>query len=94
MSEALQSVCLVDLKQKHQSKDSPSRVPQPLTFPSTDSPPTQSSLIGDHADVDLLCSTPYSRHGVPKSPTETSYKDRNTTTAYGPGVWLWLGACI
>ncbi|KAG1761397.1 hypothetical protein EDD22DRAFT_954038 [Suillus occidentalis] len=66
--------------QKHQSKDSPSCVPQPPTFTSTDLLPAQSSLIDDHADVDLY-STQYSRHGVPKSPTETSSEDGNTTAS-------------
>ncbi|KAG2032915.1 hypothetical protein BDR03DRAFT_727813 [Suillus americanus] len=66
--------------QKYQSKDGPSRVPQPLTFPFTDSPPAQSSLVGDHADVDLRL-TQYSHHGVPKSLAETSSEDGNTTAS-------------
>ncbi|KAG1881008.1 hypothetical protein F4604DRAFT_498985 [Suillus subluteus] len=66
--------------QKYQSNDSPSRVPQPPTFPSTDSPPAQSSLVGDHADVDLR-STECLHHGVPKDLTETSSEDENSTAS-------------
>ncbi|KAG2346298.1 hypothetical protein BDR05DRAFT_75606 [Suillus weaverae] len=61
--------------QKYQSKDSPSHIPQPPTFPSTDSPPAQNSLVSDHADVDLR-SMQYSRHDMSNSPSET---DGNTT---------------
>jgi len=66
--------------EKYQSKDSPSHVPQPPTFPSTDSPPAQSLFVSDHTDVDV-CSTQHSHHGVPRRPTETPSEDGNTAAS-------------
>ncbi|KAG2366124.1 hypothetical protein BDR07DRAFT_556101 [Suillus spraguei] len=65
---------------QYQSKERPSRAPQPPTFPFTDSPAAQSHFVGHHADVDIY-STQYSTHGVLKNPTETSSEDRSTTTS-------------
>ncbi|KAG1792332.1 uncharacterized protein HD556DRAFT_1444594 [Suillus plorans] len=66
--------------QKSHLKDSPSHIPQSPTFLSTNSPPAQSSLAGDHTDIDLR-STHYSRHDVPKRPAETSSEDENMTVS-------------
>ncbi|KAG1729461.1 hypothetical protein EDB19DRAFT_1743612 [Suillus lakei] len=66
--------------QKYQSRDSPSRIPQPPTFLSAALPPAQSSLAGDHAGVDLR-STEYSRHSMPGGPIETFPEDGNVITS-------------
>ncbi|KAG2090106.1 uncharacterized protein F5147DRAFT_764471, partial [Suillus discolor] len=66
--------------QKSHLKDSPSHVPQSPTFLSTDSPPAQNSLVGDHTGIDLR-STHYSRHDVQRRPAETLSEDENTTVS-------------
>ncbi|KAG2048562.1 hypothetical protein BDR06DRAFT_1072320 [Suillus hirtellus] len=66
--------------QKSHLKDSPSHVPQSPTFLSTDSPPAQDSLVGDHTDINLR-STHYSRHDVQRRPAETSSEDENMTVS-------------
>ncbi|KAG2146430.1 uncharacterized protein EDB93DRAFT_1250964 [Suillus bovinus] len=64
---------------KYQPKDSSSHVSRPPTFPSTEPPSAQISLVSDRTDVDLR-STHYSNHGMSKSPTETSSEDGSMTT--------------